>query len=388
MDSFKEGSVPYDLARHPYFRSWTDPRTGVESFILQKRLAPHQRALYFANPSISGDGKWLWFNSIYPPSRGGILSAVRLDPEAPDMRQFPCATEASGQPYVLPDGSGLWLPIGPTLYHVDMEGRCHAICRVPPDIIGGMHFWGWYSTAMPSCDGRHILANLRIGGRWLMAVFQKVGAEWQFKPLAWKHECFMHGTFSPVHPDLFMICHNHHLDPISGLKNEMHVRIWLMDTHGKMFEPLCGDLWWNHNAMGCHEWWAPDGTIQWCDYADGVHECDLPTRTRRVIWPHPMCHGQCDSEKRFHVGDENPYHRDTARPCHVWLFDRRTGNEVAIVHDMPLPATIAVADARSYHFDPHPHFSRDNKYVVYTTTVLDRLDVALTPVAAAVARMK
>jgi hypothetical protein len=100
-----------------------------------------------------------------------------------------------------------------------------------------------------------------------------------------------------------------------------------------------------------------------------------------------MCHGQCDSKKRFYAGDENPYHRDSERPCHVWLFDRQTGKEVAIVRNMPLPKTIARDDARSYHFDPHPHFSRDNKYVVYTTTVLDRLDVALTPVAATAARM-
>ncbi len=37
---------------------------------------------------------------------------------------------------------------------------------------------------------------------------------------------------------------------------------------------------------------------------------------------------------------------------------------------------------RNYHIDPHPRFVSGDRYVVFTTTILGEIDVALVPVAA------
>ena len=69
------------------------------------------------------------------------------------------------------------------------------------------------------------------------------------------------------------------------------------------------------------------------------------------------------------------------------LFDRRTGREVAVCSDCGLPPIDDPENWRSYHLDPHPHFSADGGTIVYTTCARGTVDVALAPVAAAGARM-
>jgi hypothetical protein len=57
-----------NLDRHPYFEPWTDPGTGVRSYILTERVAPLQKAFYFVNASISPDESVLWFEAAFPPA--------------------------------------------------------------------------------------------------------------------------------------------------------------------------------------------------------------------------------------------------------------------------------------------------------------------------------
>jgi len=44
------------------------------------------------------------------------------------------------------------------------------------------------------------------------------------------------------------------------------------------------------------------------------------------------------------------------------------------------PALYTREDQCRYHMDPHPHFTAGDKYVCFTTTVRNQVDVALTPV--------
>ena len=48
-----------NLKNHTYFVGYTDPKSGVRSYILRKKIAPMQQHLYFTQPSITSDGKYL-----------------------------------------------------------------------------------------------------------------------------------------------------------------------------------------------------------------------------------------------------------------------------------------------------------------------------------------
>ena len=368
--------MPFDLSKHPYFQPWADGETGVESFILTRRVAPFQKAAYYATPSISADGRWLWFRGIFPPTRSSILAAVCLDPADPRIRLFP-ACALRGNPLLTPAGDAVYAPVHDGIYLQPFDGEPREIVRMPAEIVQNRHLWNVVVDLTVSADGKHFLLDSHIGNRWLISLADVASA--RVRPLRWFARCHHHAVFSPVDPDLFLVGQGPWHDPITGDKFDMNIRMWLMDTRLTRYEPLFGDLWFNHNCMSCHEWWSADGLVCWCDYNDGIYECDLADRKRVLVWPRPLWHGQCDPARRFYCGDQNPYEPTADNPCRVFFFDRRSGRDVAIASNVGFPP-LPRQDWRSYHLDPHPHFSADGRQVVYTTMVRGVPDVAIAPV--------
>ncbi len=376
----------HPLDDHPHFTRWEDPQTGVASYVLSEHVAPLQKALYFVTPSIKADSRWLWFRYAYPPSRSLRLAAVSLDPDHPDIRTFP-ACELNGNPLIADDGRSAYVPIAEGVYRQDLDGEPSELFRVPKDLIDNRKLMWLVTDLTMSSDGKWFLMDSQFGNEWVIWLASADGEKVEFKTLRrfhWKHH---HAMFSLHNPKLLMINQGPGRDPYTGRKNDMNIRIWVMDTDGTRYEPIQPDLWFGRNCMSCHEWWTPDGCIDWCDYQDGIYEVDMTLdwtqRRRKLIWPRPMWHGQADATKRFYCGDQNPYKWD---PCSVWLFDRSTGKDVAIASDLPRPP-LNPGDWRAYHADPHPHFSEDGQYVIYTTTALGTLSAAVTPVSSAWEKM-
>jgi hypothetical protein len=374
-----------DLAKHPYFEPWTDPASGVTSYLLKERVAPIQKGLYYVTPSVSADGRWLWFSAAFPPSHQAFLAAACLDPADPRIRSFP-ATARGGNPLVLPEGDAVHVPIEDGIWRLAFDGTIVPVLRMPAEIIAGRRLFSLVTDLTVSADGRYFALDSHIGNRWLVSLGEV--ATGRVTPLRWFAACHHHAAFSPVDPDLMLVNQGPWNDPITGDKFDMNVRMWLMDTRLTRYEPLFGDLWFGRNCQSCHEWWTADGRICWCDYDRGVFECDpnAVPRTRTLVWPRPMWHGQCDPSGRYFCGDQYPYHRTGDKPCRVFFFDRRAGRDVAIVSAMRLP-DLPHGEWRPFHLDPHPHFSPDGRFVVYTTTARGTVDVAIAPVEGVLARL-
>jgi hypothetical protein len=369
------------LDRHPFFTRWTDPETGAASYLLNERVAPLQKGLYYVTPSISADNRWLWFNAVFPPSRAVFMAVVSLDPERPAIRWFP-ETHLNGNPLVLPEGNAAYVPIHDGIYRLTADGGLKEMVRLPADLIGYRRLGRVVTGLTVSADGRHLILDSDVGNRTELSLVET--ATWNLTRLCSLPGVHHHVYFSPTDPELFCIAQAPNYDPVSGDKNDMIVRMWVMNTAQTRFEPVFGDLWFKHNCMSCHEWWAADGTFCWCDYNEGVYETDVARADRKktLVWPRPMCHAQCDRTKRYYVGDQNPYDRTDKSPCRVFFFDRATGRDIAVVSRMGQPDFGAArGDWRSYHLDPHAHFSPDGSAFVYTTTVRGTVDVAVTPVA-------
>lgn len=374
----EEAGASEPLAKHPYFERWTDPETGVESYILTRRAAPVQKAFYYLTPSISADGKWLWFHASFPPSLQWMLAAVSLDPASPRLRLFQ-QTAGEGGPRVAPEGDAAYVAIRDGIYRQPVDGEIQTIFRMPPDVLQNRHLFSLVTELTVSADGTHFVLDSRIGNRWLLSLVEiKTG---ELTPLRWFGTCHHHAQFSPVDPTLILLGQGPYRDPMTGDKFDMNIRMWVMDTKLSRYEPVQADLWFNRNSKSCHEWWGPDGRIFWVDYDDGLYECTLADRKRTLFWKHVLlCHAHCDKTLRYYCGDVNPYTWTPEKPCRVFFFDRQTGREIAIASALPVP-TMPPRDWRAYHTDPHPHFSPDGRYVIYTTTARGALDVAVAPVA-------
>jgi hypothetical protein len=374
-----------DLSRHPYFERWIDPETGVTSFVLSERVAPFQKGLYYATPSISADGRWLWFRAAFPPSTRWMVAAVCLDPDGPRIRLF-AAAAGSGSPLVAPRGDAAYVTVRDGIYLQPFDGEVRQVARMPRELVGNRYLFSLVTDLTISADGKHFVLDSHIGGRWLISVAEV--ATGRVTPLRWFARCHHHAQFSPVDPELILVGQGPWRDPITGDKHDMNIRMWIMDTKLTRYEPVFGDLWFNRNCKSCHEWWSADGLVCWVDYDDGVYECDLAERKRVLVWEHHLlCHAQCDDARRFYCADENPYNRSPERPCRVWFFDRHSGRRIAIASALPAPP-LPPGDWRAYHLDPHPHFSRDGRYVVYTTTARGTVDVAVAPVEGVVEKLR
>ena len=53
------------------FEKRTDPKTGVEHYLLTHKITRHQQGFYFVNESMTEDGRYLWFYATVNPVYNG-----------------------------------------------------------------------------------------------------------------------------------------------------------------------------------------------------------------------------------------------------------------------------------------------------------------------------
>lgn len=372
----------HDLDRHAHFERWRDPESGMESFILKERVAPVQQSFYFTNSSVSPDENWLWFYAAFPPNRNRVLGVVSLNPDAPLARIYPQAGFTGGaSPMVAPDGRGVYFCMANSVYLMDIKGNTRLICSVPEDYIANRHCPRIATHLTLSADGKYLLLDGELGNFWWVGTGNIETGE--VKILREFGENHNHAQFSPVDKSLFMLPQDWWRDRVSGKYFCIQHRIWLMNIEQTRYEPVRPEDWWGvkGGARASHEWWSRDGQVCWNDYGSedaskgGTYEYDPYTRAATHVWKRPLCHAHCSSDRRFWCADDNPYLWQED-PVRIRFFDRVSGKEALVVSSMPQPPV----HRDVYHLDPHPQFSPGNTWVVYTTTVRNRVDVALAPV--------
>jgi len=381
----KKGSKMYDLSKHPFFEKWTDPASGVESFLLKKRVAPIQQSFYFTNQSISENGEWLWFYTIFPPNRQRTLAVVSLNPDKPVIRHFPQAGFTCASPMLAPDGDAIYFCMSSSVYKMDIDGDVSEICTMTKEDISYRQFNQIASHLTISADGKYFLLDGDMGNTWRVVIGNIETGE--TKLLKKFTSCHGHAQFSPHDPNLFLISRDNWNDKISGERFPLDHRIWLMDINQDRYESLRPKDWYDHNSRTTHEWWSKDGKVCWTDYDKGAFECDPETKETTHVWNRTLCHSHCSSDKRFWCADDNPYKWAT-EPVKILFYDKKTAKETEIVSAMPQPPVFndlfhidpPYCSRDTYHLDPHPQFSPDDNLIVYTSMVLGNVDVALCPV--------
>jgi len=365
--------MSYDLSQHPYFSAWTDPHSGVQSYVLTERVAPIQQSFYFTNPSVSADGKWLWIYAAFPPSPYKFLACFGLDPARPEKHLYLHAGFNTASPMVAPEGDAVYFTMGASVYHMRLDGTLARVCTLSDEYIDHRRLYRLATHLTLSADRRHFLLDGEIGNHWFVGLGDvQTGAVSILKEFA--HH-FNHAQFSPTDPELFCLSQDWFYDKVSGRRFMFDHRTWLMNRSNTIFRSITPD----YQAPGhedCHEWWSQDGLLCYQNYAAGAYEVNVYTGERVHVWQRPVCHAHCSPDRRYWTADQTPY-RWAETGCPVLYFDRVTGREQHIISSQ-LPPIYPRGD---YHTDPHPHFSPQGHLVICTTTVLGGLDVMLTPTA-------
>lgn len=369
----------FDLSRHPAFTPWTDPVSGVTSYLLTQRVADQQLGFYFVNPSISRDGEHLWFYAGNYPTPVKCLGVVSLNPATPTVRLLPRTTFQSESPLVDAAGRGALFTSGQDVWHTTAEGECRRVVSLPREFVAGRRIIRLATHLSRSADGRWLLLDGEIGNTWFAAVGSPTTGE--FRLLCEFPRQMNHGQFSPTDPDLFSLAQDWYHDAATGRRFPFTHRLWLLGVDSGRYECLQPLARFAGDTRICHEWWAPDGTFCWIHYEEGIFEHDLATKCTTQVYAGAVCHAHTDRTRQWWVWDESPYKWDK-RPCEVMFYHRGTGKKVAIASALPMPPV----PRHPLHIDPHPHFSGDGQWIIYTTTVRGAVDVALVRVEDLVAR--
>ncbi len=362
------------------FTPWRNLASGVESLILTERLAPVQRQFYFTNPNMTSDGRFMWVACSYPPEGGrhAIPVLAVVDFEQDEMRvchetQFSCES-----PLVDPENGDVYWTNETDLWRrgPHPEDRPVLINRFPRALAKGRRINHIAVDLTFSADRTSVNLNAEIGNEeWLVGDMPLDGSPvriWQ------SSDCRdVHCQFSPTDPDLQLLVRDYW-----GRKPETfdpqfrYHRMYLL-RRGQQPEPLLAEPITHHG----HEWWDADGKHVWyVHYGIGVKRVSLDTRREENLWPGHLAHAHADRTGRYLVTDmmASPYKPD----CHVAFRNLTTGRETEIVNSPPLADGLTQCG----HLHPHPQFCCNDRYICYTTTAHNRVDLALVRTEDVVAR--
>lgn len=353
------------------FTRFLNPSNGIENFVLTHRQAPVQRPFYFTNPSYSDDGRFLWIECAFPPNGGREAVPVLgvVDFEKDELRIYHETQWTTARPVVdlqtaevyWGNGLNIWKR-GPLPNDESIK-----VASFPAALAQGRKAERIATHLTFSADRKALNMDAWIDNDCYIGEYRLDGSE----SCVWQQgsRTFNHAQFSPIDPDHILIAHEYWQDPTSG-KFDPSRRYHRMYTirRGETAIPVLAEPV-THSG---HEWWDADGKHIWyVHYGVGIKRVDLATGTEALLWPGHLAHGMSDQTSRYVVADsmEDPSLCD----CRVDFRDLKTGKEVRLVAHPPLNPTLTQCG----HLHPHPHFCLHDRYVCYTTTVHNRVDVAI-----------
>lgn len=380
-----------------HFTKHIDPKSGLVSYILSTRVAPIQQGFYFINSSVDDSGRYLWFYCAFPPAEGHCAGVV--DFSSDELHLFP---ETHGTGFMVD-------PITGELYWGNSTGiyrrtphpqdKPVMIARMPAECARylGQSMGGTHLTFSP--DRRELFVDIQsANGSYLGTVNVLTGSFTQ-----WYHTekgiPYNHAQFSPTDPDLVMVAHegSHsfetgtHVSPACTPEG-IYPRLQLIRRDGsrEMRKPL--------NNYATHEWWAPNGkSIYYCSQQHiaqdrlGDHEpesvCYIPIADGNGTW-----HAHCTKDENYFIVDGSlpsmGHHWWRGCVSVVRFYNRSTQKLCELISYNPIVEGWTPEHPSIYHIDPHPRFVWDDQWVVFTTTVQGRVDVALAPVKQLIAATK
>ncbi|MCG3147575.1 MAG: hypothetical protein PCFJNLEI_01015 [Verrucomicrobiae bacterium] len=362
------------------FTRWKNPNSGVASWILTERLAPVQQSFYYTHPSFTDDGRFLWLGCGFPPAGGRYAQQVLgvVDFERDEMRVYPETQFPSARPVVDRTTGDVYWGNQLDIWKRGPEANDQPVLvnRFPKELAHGKlerlatHPTFSADRRSLNLDTRFVLPNgnavTHIGELPLDGAPYVL---WQTV----ENQFLDHALFSPTDPAVQMVAYEYWQDhkdrqPFDGA--QLYHRLWWI-RRGEKLRPILQEPV-SHSG---HEWWDSGGQHVWyVHYGVGIKKVNLATRAETIRWPGHLAHGHSDRTGRYLVTDRmaDPVVSD----CHVAFLDTVTGRQVEIVNRPPLAAGLT----QCVHLHPHPQFCQNDRYICYTTTVHDRVDVALVTV--------
>ena len=365
------------------FKRVTDPKTGVPHYVLTERACEYQQGFYFVNNSMTRDGRYLWFYATAAPVYHDMYRNLGyVDFLTDEIVLCYDALFHAATPYIDPDTGTAYFTNDKTLYKREpgKDKKTEKLCYV--NIPGYVTCLATHLTRLS--DKESFFLDIRradFGGiQGVVNVKDGSFTEWRRD-----EQPINHGQINPVNDSLALCAY----DSAGSLKDGKNLRV-PYDEAG-VYKRLCtvtsgGNKtdYAPRNNYATHEWWSADGKKIYYVNDLGIQRLDLTTGEHICIHECKPWHAHTTSDEKYYVFDEKVLDRYGGRwfrgcPAAVKFYNRETDREITVVTEMPENKN-SPQRQNYYHIDPHPRFSENEKYVIFSTTELGGCDLAVASV--------
>jgi len=367
-----------------HFVQYTDPQSGVISYILKNEVAPLQKMCYYVSKNWSKDERYFWIVCAFPPKgtwEGSAFTAACIDFETDEIYYHPdipgygsCIDQDTGELYF--HTPNMIFKKGPK-----SDSPVTRIAKVPKMF---RTFPGNMATHLTfSADKKELCCDIHSGNEmYLTTVNIETG---EFTLWLHRHGGWNHAQFNPVDNDVIMFAMEFWQDMITGDHKIIdfdqaghRMRTWTT-RRGEGTATLHSPKFRNQT----HEWWSANGQyIYYCDASNGVGRIDYKTGEHIFHYIPYAWHAYSTMDDRYFCSDkqfpEEDYTNYRGSLSGTLFTDTETGKNVKMISKNP--PLYKPDEPCVYHIDPHPRFVFNDKYVAQVTTVPGQISVAFTPV--------
>ena len=367
-----------------HFKTVSDPVSGVPYYVLKTKLAAYQQGFYFVNDSMSADGRYLWFYVAASPVYDAFLRNMGyVDFLTDEVVICYDVVIDDTSPYVEPSSGDVYFTKGASVYRrkPGKDELAEKLCTVP---IGG--FIRTISSHLtPLSDGKTFLLDIQRHNFGNIQGTVNVESGEFVKWSSCEHQT-AHAQINPKDDTLGLFGYECQTDLATGKRTAdvpltedgVYQRLWTITKDGKrtMYPP--------RNNYATHEWWSADGKKIYYVNDLGIQRLNLTTGEHICIHECYPWHAHTTADEKYYVFDEKVLDRFGGRwfrgcPARVRFYNRETDKEITVVTEMPENG-FSPENQCKYHIDPHPRFVCGDKYIVFSTTELGAVDVAVAAV--------
>lgn len=372
-----------ESSRH--FQKYIDAKSGVVSWFMKPNtVAMNQQTFYFTNPSMSKDGRYLWFYCMF--SMKDSKSLAVLDFQTDEVHYYPETKGCSFSAMVDPDtGDVYWAHSQKGIFRrsPDPQKQTEKICGIPENFPKGEKIYQLVCHLSWNPDKTKFFLDSRVDNHFFCGTIDiKTGKYTKWFDMDFMHN---HAQFNPVREEPVFLCKEFYYDHHKKVKEQISIprgkdgiyeRLWLV-TQKEGFKRI--DPYGGKKGFATHEWWSPGGKyLYYCGGINGGIRYDLDTGEQTVVLPQRPTHAHSSANDFYFAYDQSVggWYRGCSWTVHFYNFV--TKKDLAIVGQIPAYNTKEKESV--LHPDPHPQFVASDRYIASTFNVDGKMTVLLTPV--------
>ena len=374
------------------FKPYTDPESGVVSYVLQYGAPDDNRqSLYFVTKSMTEDGRFLVFtytegNEKKPGGAGqrrlmlADLKTDRIHDMGPSRMTPFIETNADYLVYGDPERG---------FFRRDFTAPEQEIklCDIPEELssLGEIRRLATHLTLTQDRKQAFLDTEIRTPegkSRYIQGLLNLETGAWD----AWGETDWIcnHGQLNPKDDSVALCAWESAWEEMGQAYQEetgWYPRMWLVRKGSRELIPA------REINFASHEIWDDDGKgLTWCGHgymedAHCVYHHDLATGDQEAWAKVPGArHNSCSPDNKYVVLDQAPESWWRGCKWRVAFYNRETGKTAWVysTRDALMPRE----KQSVLHPDPHPHFVMNGRYIVSTASNADgHMDLFLTPVA-------